>query len=276
MISIKIETFVNTHKITKEEAERLSLERVDELSEKNKRLFKDKAVVTKLYYLVPWLGEVFVSVCEQDRECLGVQSRVLFNTTTNNVSLAKLPAQIIDYQELIIRLGSGLTDKEILTIAVRLADKALPKVAPTRFPVVKIIDYNNVDESRLVVGSIFKHFGFLTTSDSFLGQPVDLSNGEWVVDGSPIEALELPAEWTEEYLVSINAGLPGMIAKAYLSLDAKDEQIEVLFGRNRVETGFIAKFYSPLENKNEQIEVLFGKNRATDNFQKIIYLSLAA
>ncbi|RLA81430.1 MAG: hypothetical protein DRG78_09245 [Epsilonproteobacteria bacterium] len=179
---VKINSYVNTSDITEELALSSALTLVNAFDNVNESRFEN-GVITKLYYITPVLGKILVVVNDSDREVLGLASNVLSNVNISEYPLVKLPAQIIDYKELIIKLGSTLSAENILNAAQSIADEASIKSLPYKIPVVKVINYNNEDPSQLVMGSVFGDNIFTTNvvivnnGDAEAGDDI-IENGE--------------------------------------------------------------------------------------------------
>jgi len=182
MSIVKINSYINIDDITEEEALNKANILVNNYDTINDSISGEN-VITKLYYIVPKLGKIIVVVNEDDKDILGVQDNVLANTNISDYPLVKLPSKIIEYKELIIKLGSILTNEQILNAAQAVADNTSIDSFPYKLPIVKIINYNNTDVSQLVVPSLFGSNTFLS-SDSTLINNGNASNGQDILEGN--------------------------------------------------------------------------------------------
>jgi len=151
---IKINSFVDVSDKTETEALVNALSIVQAYDVVNNKNSKE-AVITKLYYIVPVLGKIFVVINDEDKAFLGLSDNILANVLITDYPLVKVPSQIVEYREVIVKIGSTLTDTEILDAAQVVANRIALDVLPDKIPVIKVVNYNNSNPSKLVMPSIF-------------------------------------------------------------------------------------------------------------------------
>jgi len=190
-MQIKINCHVEMSDITEAEALTKATEKVESYDALVEEIAGEE-LVTKLYYIVPKLGKILVVVSEEDRVILGVDSTVLANTLISEYPLEKLPSQVVAYRELIIKVGNEIDMDSIMNAAQFIADDTASKVMPARMPVVKVINYNNTDESVLVVPSVFG--GNVFSSVSGIVNSGDAEAGNEVIASSGIIAITCPTD----------------------------------------------------------------------------------
>jgi len=154
MSVVKINSYVNTLNITEEEALTTAQSLVNGYDRVN-NIINGENVITKLYYIVPTLGKIFVLVNDADKAELGVDSNIIANTNISEYPFVKLPSKIVNYKELIIKKGSDMTPENIVNVAQYMADKATAESYPYQIPVIKVINYNNNEPSYLTLPSMF-------------------------------------------------------------------------------------------------------------------------
>ena len=197
-MKVIINSYININDVTEAEAIDLALEMVSERDTKNEQRAGEE-VITKLYCVLPVLGKILVVVADSDKEILGVDSNVLANVNIAEYPLEKLPTQLIEYKELIIKKGSSLTDTNILNAGQSIANATALKVMPHKIPVVKVINYNNADVSSLVVPSVFGANVFTSVSGIVNGGDADAGDG--VIESSNNHAIT-----REDLILMIGAG----------------------------------------------------------------------
>ena len=174
--NIKINSYIDTELTTEESVLEKAKDLVKKLDRKN-NLFTNEKIVTKLYYISPLIGKLYVLVTEEDAKILGLEKTILLNTNIKDYSYSKLPSKIIVYKELIIKKGQNITAEDELNLAQAIADKTFKEVSPFQLPIVKIINYND-DSTTIVLPSIFGNNVFrvdetvevTTAGDSEAGQ----------------------------------------------------------------------------------------------------------
>jgi len=181
MSIVKINSYINVDSVTEEEALTKAMSLVNGYDSINNNMDSSN-VVTKLYYIIPKLGKILVVVNDQDRDDLGVDSNVLANVNIEDYPIEKLPSTIVEYKELIVKMGSSLTDTQILDAAQAIADETAITALPYKIPVVKIINYNTTSGSQLVIPSMFNAGVF--TSVSGIVNNGDATAGQDVLDGN--------------------------------------------------------------------------------------------
>ncbi len=192
-MNVKINAFVSNENLTEQEAIFQALNMVVLKDAQNE--LSDKDVVTKLYFIAPKLGKILVVVNNADRDALGVTSNILANTNIADYPLERLPAQIIDYSELIIKLGTHMSGESILNIAQSMAEKSALRIMPFKIPVVKVINYNTDIQDFLVLPSAFganiftNLSGIVNNGDSAIGDFI-IENGGKTPEQVEVERLE--------------------------------------------------------------------------------------
>jgi len=181
MSIVKINSYVDAVTSTEEEALTKAMALVNGYDNVNNSMDSDN-VITKLYYVTPVLGKILVVVNDEDRDELGVSDNVLSNVNISEYPLERLPSTIVDYKELIVKLGSSLTDTQILDAAQAIADETALTALPYKMPIVKIINYNTTDIGKLVIPSMFNAGVF--TSVSGVVNNGDSEAGQDVLDGN--------------------------------------------------------------------------------------------
>lgn len=181
MSVVKINTYVDTAVDTVETGLNKAMAIVNAYDNYNGESIEGD-VITKLYYILPILGKILVVVNDEDRDTLGVTDNVLANTDISNYPLVKLPSQILEYKELIIKIGTVMSEQDILNAAQAIADSSSVSLLPYKIPIVKVINYNDVLPSTLILPSVFGDNKFLST-DSTLINNGDSTAGGVVLDG---------------------------------------------------------------------------------------------
>ena len=158
-MKVKLNLYINVNDINEDTAIDKAVKMVGALDTINEDTVGEE-LVTKLYYVVPKLGKIFVVVNDADKKTLGVESNVLANTNISDYPLEKLPPQMVAYKELIIKKGSNLSSDDILNAAQAL----LSKMPTDLVSVVKVINYNDNLPSKLVMPSIYGDHIFKSVS----------------------------------------------------------------------------------------------------------------
>jgi len=202
-MNVKINAFVSNENLTEQEAIFQALNMVVLKDAQNE--LSDKDVVTKLYFIAPKLGKILVVVNNADRDALGVPSNILANTNIADYPLERLPAQIIDYSELIIKLGTHMSGESILNVGQSMAEKSALSVMPFKIPVVKVINYNTDVQDFLILPSAFganiftNLSGIVNNGNSDIGTFIVANGGKTPeqVEAERLEAQRVEAERLE-------------------------------------------------------------------------------
>jgi len=205
-MQVKINSYITRQEPTEEQAIENALKIVEAYDAINENRLGEE-VVTKLYYIVPSLGKILVVVNDADKEILGVNSNVLANTNITDYPIERLPSNVIEYKELIIKKDSSLTAEQILNAGQSIAEEAAERTMPYKIPIVKVINYNTNEQSYLVMPSVFGDnifnsiSGIVNTGDADAGNNV-ITNGsfktiintyeEFELLENPISSIELP------------------------------------------------------------------------------------
>ncbi|MDO8454088.1 MAG: BspA family leucine-rich repeat surface protein [Sulfurimonas sp.] len=207
-MNVKINAFVSNENLTEQEAIFQALNMVVVKDKQNE--LSDKDVVTKLYFIAPKLGKILVVVNNADRDALGVPSNILANTNIADYPLERLPAQIIDYSELIIKFGTHMSGESILNVGQSMAEKSALRIMPFKIPVVKVINYNTDVQDFLILPSVFganiftNLSGIVNNGDSSVGTFIIENGGKTpeqveaerlaTIEAERLEAQRLEAE----------------------------------------------------------------------------------
>jgi len=166
-------------------------------------------VISKLYFIAPDLGVIVVAVSDTDKETLGVESNILASTNISEYPLEMLPAQLVEYKELIIKVGSSITPENILNAAQSIVSSMAMQTGNKKVPVVKVINYNNDEPNQLVMPSIY-------------GDNIFSSVGG-IINGGDADAGDDIIENSDSLVMSIDPfGDGSLVAKYLLDGDGKD------------------------------------------------------
>ena len=182
MSLIKIESYIDIESPTEVEALVKANALVNVMDNINNKSYGE--VVTKLYYIAVTVGKLYIIVSEEDRIDLGVDSNILSSELITNYPLVRLPSQVIEYRELMIKKGSLLTDTEILNAAQALVNNIAEVSIPKKMPIVKIINYNTTASPTYILPSgydIFSTTGLVDT-DVEITNNGDPEVGQVIID----------------------------------------------------------------------------------------------
>jgi len=189
-MQVKINSYISVDNLTEEQAVEHAISMVNAYDTINESRLGE--VVTKLYYIVPVLGKIIVVVNEADKEILGVDSNILANTNISEYPLERLPASVIEYKELIVKVGSSLTMEQIFNAGQSIVEDAAEKVMPYKIPVLKVINYNNTDTDALVMPGVFGDnifssvSGIVNSGNAEAGDEVIESSERFYLDMLPV------------------------------------------------------------------------------------------
>ena len=158
-MKVKLNLYINVNDINEDTAIDKAVKMVGALDTINEDTVGEE-LVTKLYYIVPKLGKIFVVVNDADKKTLGVESNVLANTNISDYPIEKLPSQMVAYKELIIKKGSSLSSDDISSAAIAMIND----MPSDLISVVKIINYNDDYPSQLVMPIIYGDHIFKSVS----------------------------------------------------------------------------------------------------------------
>jgi len=162
-MNVIIKSFVDTLHSEEENIKNNAITMVDSL-DKEMEDVKGEDVITKLYYIAPLVGKIFVVVSKEDAKTLNIDSQILADRDIKDYPLERMPAKIIEYKELNIKKGNDIKLEDVVNVAQTIADETFEKVAPNKIPVVKILNYNGQAVKSLAMPSIFKDNVFYSLS----------------------------------------------------------------------------------------------------------------
>ena len=180
MAIVKIESYINNTNINEADALADALLMVNALDNVNNTK-STSGVVTKLYYITPILGRILVVINDEDKLSLGLTSNILANKLISEYPLAKLPANIVDYKELMVSFGSTLTDIQIFDAAQSVADNTTSN--SKKVTIVKVINYNTPEDSELVMSSTFGTHKFILNLNQTIINEGNTKLGSNILEG---------------------------------------------------------------------------------------------
>lgn len=183
-MKLKIQAYIDSEDITESIALARANSMVLSLDGYNDSV-SNQDIITKLYYITPILGRIIVVVTPQDRDNLGLTTTIIENTVINSYPLVMLPASIIEYKELVIKVGSNPSSSDVLDIAQSIVEATKKEVFPTKLPIVKIIDFNGNVNNTLVMPAIFGGNVFAIGSNdtsSIVINNSNYSNGDILIE----------------------------------------------------------------------------------------------
>ena len=188
MISIKIKAIINQY--AKEDTILNDAINYVTLMDGNYERIYNKDLITKIYYIAPHLNRMLVVVDNGDKETLKLDSNVLLDTKITDYPLVKLPSQIIDYKELIIKKDSELNEEEIKNAAQYMVDNEFSEVQPNLMPVVKVIDYRTEEPAnQIYLPGVFGENLFEVTDSINLVTDGDSTSGEDTIKNAGIKGI---------------------------------------------------------------------------------------
>jgi len=268
MSIVKIQSYININNITEADALADAITRVNSLDSLNEEAFNDTDVVTKLYYITPILGRVMVVVNNTDKDTLGLDDGVLTNELIINYPLIRLPAQITEYREVIIKKGSTLTDTEIRDASQAVADNLTNEIIPYKVPIVKVVDYNNLaNPPKLIMSSIWTTNLFKTADvaiiDAILVNNGDAIAGEIILN-SYIGGNDIVIDLNNEIIVSpSNINIDDQFGKIIVS--SGNKIVVGVSDRDDNGSNSGAVYIYDLDGTNE-VKIIPSDNSAGDNF----------
>jgi len=184
-MKILINAFININNITKEEALEEALKMVEIKDLQNNKRF-ELGVVTKLYYITPELDNLLVLVSENGATELQVSTQILLDTPLKDYPVVKLPAQIIEYKEVIIKKNHNLPFDDMMNIAQVRVEELSVTSFPHKLAIVKVINYNDMkSESQLVMPKVFGN-GF-KSSDIQISTSGDSEKGSFTAEDIAVD-----------------------------------------------------------------------------------------
>jgi len=122
------------------------------------------------------IGKVPRVVSRIDTSILNnVESNVLAITDIKNYPLERMPAEIVEYIELVIKPEYNLSDKEIKNAGQALLEQKISEVFPHKLPVLKIVNYGTSSLDTLMLPNMLDdtfacHGGVCLKGDAKKGQ----------------------------------------------------------------------------------------------------------
>ena len=173
---VKLSCYIETLPITEEAAKIKATELAIKLDKKASKIFKK--AISKVYYIVPELNKIYITVTEDDASQLGLASNIISELDIDTFPLERLPAPFVSYKELIIKKDTEISLESILNAGQAMVEEEAQKIFPFQIPVVKIINYGSDDLPSLIMPKIFGENIFsslgelLNSGDADAGQKV--------------------------------------------------------------------------------------------------------
>jgi len=141
-------------------------------------------IITKLYYIVPKLGKIFILITEKDMKELGIKSQILDTISIKDFSYIKFPPKIILYKELIIKATdeySKYSLEDIKNFTQVIVNDMSEKTFPYKIPILKVIDYNT-SKTFIILPSIFGDNVFKTDENIEVFTDGDIEKGKILLE----------------------------------------------------------------------------------------------
>jgi len=197
------------------ELDNLNLEQAKIKAKKVLSMLDSEYNFTKLYYVVPSLNTVLTVTNLENAKFLGFDEEVIEVTDMNNFPIERLPAKFIEYKELLVKRNTTLSLDDVLNVSQGMVQELKAKIQSSKIPVIKIINYSNLEVPSIVLPSTFEDSGF--GSVGMVTSSGDANKG--------IETLLVLKSINNEILNLLNSKDPfgdgSLVAKYLLEEDAK-------------------------------------------------------
>jgi len=179
-MKVVIKSYVDVTDITEDDALVSAQDKIEAI---DAEASQDEDVITKLYYIAPVLGRIMIVISEDDRIILDESSTILLNVSLADYSLEKLPSQIVEYRELLVKKSNTLTMDNLINVAQSVVDDLTQEVLPHKLAIVKMVNINTGEE----IISLPSEFSLDFNSPSEVRSSGNPSLGRILMNNTPID-----------------------------------------------------------------------------------------